>query len=107
PTPPQAAGSSVPAACRDSELLTVPSREGARRGESKERGDVSEGLRAVFKVAEQQLSSHVIDELTERRTLRREATRDGTPVNAQLLRDDFYPTLPARQQEHHELANSV
>jgi hypothetical protein len=64
-------------------------------------------LRAVFEVAEQQLSSHVIDELTERQTLRREAARDSTPVNTQLLRDNFNHALPARQQEYGELANSV
>ena len=64
-------------------------------------------MRAGFKVAEQQLSSHVIDEPTERRTLGREATRDSTPVNTQLLRDNFNPALPARQQEYGELANSV
>lgn len=64
-------------------------------------------MRAVFKVAEQQLSSHVIDELTERRTLRGETTRDSTPVNTQFLRDNFNPALPARHQEYDELANSV
>ena len=64
-------------------------------------------MRAVLEVAEEQLSSHVVDQLTERLTLRREATRDSTPVNAQLLCDNFNPALPARQQEDGELANSV
>jgi hypothetical protein len=58
-------------------------------------------------VAPQQLSPHVIDELTKRRTLRREAARNSTSVNTQLLSDNFNPALPARQQEYDELANSV
>lgn len=96
-----------PAARCHTELLSVPTRERARFGKSQQRSDFPDGTRAVLQVLGQQVPTHFIEQRGKGGAFACQVTRHGPPVDAQVLRDNLHPAMPARQQQDDVLAHPV